>query len=94
VITACGDGMTFAYTTAYNATSSGYMVNGVDLSNIPSGCRNKTLSATFYDHSGTTVGSAVAARLAGSGTSQSIAVAPSSNAIEAGEVDGVSVVVS
>jgi hypothetical protein len=94
VIAACGSGMTFAYTTTFDAAGSGYTVSGIDLSNIPAGCRSKTLSATFLDDSGSPVGSAVGATLTAVGTTQSIAVSPGSNRIEAGRVSGVSVVVT
>jgi hypothetical protein len=92
VIAACGNGMGFAYTSGYYAESSGYVVNRIDLSNIPAGCRNKNLSVTFYDNSGATVGAAVDATLAATGTTQSIAVTPGSNTIDVREVRGVSVV--
>jgi hypothetical protein len=94
VIASCGSGMTFAYSTAFHAADSDYVVNGIELSNIPAGCQRKSLSASFYDSNGTTVGSAVGATLPASGTTQSIAISPSSNAIDAREVSGVSIVVS
>lgn len=94
VIASCGSGMTLAYTTAYSAAGSGYAVTGIELSNIPAGCHSKSLSATFQDSDGTAVGSAVDATLTAAGTTQSIAVVPSSNPIDAGRVSGVSVVVS
>ena len=94
VVASCGSGMTFAYSTAFHAADSDYVVNGIKLSNIPAGCQRKSLSASFYDSNGTTVGSPVGATLPASDTSQSIAISPSSNAIEAGEVSGVSIVVS
>lgn len=90
----CGNGMTLAYTTAFNPAGSGYAVSGIELSNIPAGCRSKNFSATFYDASGSAVGAAVGATLTASGATQHIAVDPDSNAIAAGEVSGVSVVVS
>jgi hypothetical protein len=94
VIASCGSGMTFAYRTALDVADSSYAVSGIELSNIPAGCRSKTLSATFYNGSGTPVGSAVSATLTEAGTTQSIAIAQGSNAIDAREVSGVSVVVS
>jgi len=93
VVASCGSGMRFAYTSAFSATDSGYVVSGIDISSIPAGCQNQTLSATFYDSSGATVGSAVATTLPASGTTQSITITPSSNTIDAGELSGVSVVV-
>lgn len=94
VVASCGSGMTFAYKTTFEAGNSSYAVSGIELSNIPAGCRSKSLSATFYDSSDTPVGSAVGATLTAAGTTQSIAVAPGSNEIDAREVSGVSVVVS
>jgi hypothetical protein len=94
VSASCGSGMTLAYTTVFNPAGSGYAVSGIELSNIPAGCRSKTFSATFYDRSGAAVGAAIAATLTGSGATQRIAVDPDSSAIVAGEVSGVSVVVS
>ena len=94
VSASCGSGMTLAYTTVFNPPGSSYAVSGIELSNIPAGCRSKSFSATFYDRSGTTVGAGIAATLTASGATQHIAVVPDSNAIAAGEVSGVSVVVS
>lgn len=93
VIASCGSGMTFAYTTAFDVTDSGYSVSGIELSYIPAGCRSKRLSATFYDSSGAPVGAAVGATLTAAGTTQSIAI-QASNEIDADRVDGVSIVVS
>lgn len=92
VTASCGDGMTIAYTTAFH--DAGYAVNALELSDIPAGCRSKSFSATFYDRSGVAVGAAVDATLTASGATQRVAVDASSNTIDAGEVSGVSVVVS
>ena len=86
--------MRFAYTSAFSSGNSGYVVEGIDLSDIPAGCHEKSLSATFYDSRGTTVGSDVRAVLTTSGTTQTIDIVPTSNAIDASRVSGVSVVVS
>lgn len=94
VIASCGSGMTLAYTTAPSAAGSGYAVTGLELANIPAGCQSKSLSATFQDSSGAAVGSSIDVTLTAVGTTQSIAVSPSSNTIDADRVDGVSVVVS
>jgi len=94
VIEACGSGMSVAYTSAYDGADSGYVVNGIDLSGIPAGCQNKSLSATFYDSSGRSVGFTVSAALPASGTTESIAITPNSNTIDAAQVSGISVVVS
>jgi hypothetical protein len=94
VIASCGSGLTFAYTTEFSTGSSGYTINNLNLSNIPAGCLSKSLSVTFYDSSNKTVGSAVSATLPASGTTQTISIAHSQNAIQASQVSGVSVVVS
>jgi hypothetical protein len=94
VVASCGTGMTFAYTTAYYSGVPGYAVNGVNLSNIPSGCLSKNLSVTFYNGSSNAVGSAITATLPASGTTQSISVTPSANTIDASAVTGVAVTVS
>jgi hypothetical protein len=86
--------MTFAYTTAFDPGSSAYAVNGLELTNIPAGCLRKSVSVTFLDSADNATGSAVDGILPASGTTQSISISPSSNPIAAGQVSGVSVVVS
>jgi hypothetical protein len=49
---------------------------------------------TFYNGSNNAVGTAVSSTLPASGTTQSIAITPSSNTIDASVVSGVAVVVS
>lgn len=93
-VASCGSGMTFAYTTAFYPGSSGYVVDGIDLSNIPSGCQGKSLSVTFYGSGTTPTGSPVDGRLPMTGTTERITVDPTANAIDAREISGVSVVVS
>jgi hypothetical protein len=94
VITSCGSGMTFSYTTVFDAAHSNYAVGGIELSHIPAGCQSHRLSATFYDSSGAPIGSAVDATLAATGTTQTIALTPGSNTIDVSNVSGISVVVS
>ena len=94
VVASCGTGMTFAYTTSFYSGVPGYAVNGVNLTNIPSGCLGKSLSVTFTNGSNNAVGSAVAATLPATGTTQSIAITPSANTIDASAVTGVAVTVS
>lgn len=94
VVAACGTGTTFAYTFEYYPGTASYDVDGIDLSHIPAGCLNKSLSATFYDSGDNAVGSEIRATLPTSGTTESISVTPSSNTIDAAQVSGVSVVVS
>ena len=93
VVASCGTGMNFAYeTTSYRG--AGYAIDRIDLSNIPAGCLNKNLYVAFYDSATNPVGSGVDAALPASGTSDTISVAPSSNAIDAERISAVSVVVS
>jgi hypothetical protein len=94
VVASCGDGMRFAYTTSFSPTVSGHVVDGIEVSDIPAGCLGENLSATFYDRNGSPVGAPVGATLTASGTTQSIAVAPRSDAIDASRISGVSVVLS
>lgn len=94
VITSCGSGMTVAYTTAFDVTDSGYAVSGIELSDIPAACQGQSLSLSFYDSSGAPIGSPVDATLNSVGTTQSIAIDPDSNNIDASNVSGISVVVS
>lgn len=91
-VASCGSGITLSYTTRFVASLSGYAVDGVDVSNIPAGCLGKKLSVTF-SNSQDADGSAISDTLPTSGTSQSIAVNPSSNTIAAGQISGVSLVV-
>ena len=86
--------MTFAYTTEFDPVISDYALDGIEVSNIPAGCLNKSLSVTFLDGTGSRTGSLVSAILPGSGTTKSISITPSSNTIEANEINGVSVVIS
>lgn len=94
VIASCGSGLTFAYTTTFVTGLAGYAVNGIDLTNIPSRCLGKSLSVTFYDSSDTLNGSAINAAVPASGTSERVPIAPSANTIDAGQISGVSVVIS
>jgi hypothetical protein len=94
IVGACGTGLTFSYTTTYDIGIAGYAVNGIELSDIPVGCLDKNLTATFYGSDADADGSAVSATLPSAGTTQTIPIDPSSNTIDAGRVNGVSVVVS
>jgi hypothetical protein len=94
IVGACGSGLTFGYTTTFDPGISGYAVNGIEVSNIPAGCLDKSLTATFYGSDANATGSAVSATLPTTGTTQTIPIDPSSNTIDAGQVSGVSVVVS
>jgi hypothetical protein len=94
LVASCGSGMRFAYTTSFSPAASEYVVDRIELSDIPAGCRSKSFSASFYDHTGASIGSPVDATLTGSGATQGIAVAASSDGIDASRIGGVSVVVS
>jgi hypothetical protein len=94
IVASCGSGLTLAYTTTFSSAVPGYAVNGINLTNIPSGCWNKNIAVTFTDSSNNPVGSEVTGTLPGSGTTSSISITPSSNEIDASKVTGVSVVVS
>jgi hypothetical protein len=94
VIASCGTGMTFSYTATSYGGKRSYALNGIDLTNIPAGCLNKNLSATFYDSSGNPVGEAIRDTLPASGTTQSMSINPSANTIDTTAVAGVSIIVS
>lgn len=94
VVASCDSGMKVAYTTAFDPTDSGYAISGIELSNIPADCQSQRFSATFYASNGAPIGSAVDATLTSAGTTQSIAIAPDSNNIDASDVSGITVVVS
>ena len=93
LVASCGGGITFSYSTSFDASVSGYVVTGMSVSNIPAGCLGKKLSATFTNGSQAPEGSEISDTLPTSGTSQSIPVDPGSNTIAAGEISGVSLVV-
>lgn len=94
MVASCGTGLTLAYTTTFDASISAYAVDGIHLSNIPAGCLDKSFSVSFYEGHDNVRGSAVLATLPSSGSTQSIAVDPGSNTIDAGRISGISVVVS
>lgn len=94
LMTSCGNGMTFAYSTAFDPEISADVVTGIDLSNVPAGCLDKTLSVNFTNSANEAVGSPISATLSASGTTQVIPVARSSNVIDARQIDSISVVVS
>ena len=91
VVASCGTGMTFAYTAEFDPDISGYAVDAVELSHIPAGCLNETVSMTFLGTDDNAAGPAVSVSLPASGTTERI---PIPDTIDAGQVHGVSVVVS
>lgn len=89
MVTSCGSGMKFAYTTSYQSGIGDYAIDRVTVSDIPPGCLNQTLALTFYDGHATAVGSTVTVTLPSSGTTDAIPIA---SAVEPSLVSGVSVV--
>lgn len=94
LVSSCGPGLSLEYTTVPFTAASGYAVNSIDLSDIPTGCQRERISVTFYTANNKAMGSPVSDTLPSSGTSQSIPIDPSTNRIEPDQVRGVSVVVS
>jgi hypothetical protein len=94
IVAACGSGLTLGYTTTFDMGISAYVVDRIELSNIPVGCLGKSLTATFYGSDANATGYAVSATFPTAGTIQTIPIDPSWNTIDAGQVSGVSVVVS
>jgi hypothetical protein len=94
VVAACGTGMTFAYTAEFDPDLSAFAVDGIELSNIPAGCLDRTLSVTFLENGGNAADPAVSVSLPASGTSERIPIAVRPDTIDAGRVSGVSVVVT
>jgi hypothetical protein len=94
VVASCGSGLTLAYGTTFDDAVGGYVVNGIKLSDIPVDCLSESLSATFEDAAHNAVGAEVDVTLPDSGATESIAVDPSSNRIDATRVSSASLVVS
>lgn len=94
IVASCGNGLTFAYTTTFDAGISGYLVDRINVTNIPASCLGKSLTATFYSDDGSASGSTISTTLPVSGTSESVPVDPDTNTIDARRVGGVSVVVA
>lgn len=93
IVGACGSGLRLGYSTVFDAAAPGYVVDRIELTNIPAGCLGKSLTATFYGADGTGR-SSVDDILPAAGTTQTIVVDPRSNRIDAGQVDGVSIVIT
>lgn len=93
VVAACGTGLIFTYTTAFDPGVSAYAVSGIDLSDIPPGCLSETVSVTFFGIDHSAAGPAVSASLPAVGTSERIAIPLGTGSIDADTVSGVSVVV-
>ncbi len=93
LVTACGTGMSMSYSTSFYGAVSGYAIDGIDLSDIPSACLGKNISVTFVDRADDAVGSPVTGTLPAAGTTDRIVIAPGANTVALDEVGGVSVVV-
>jgi len=95
VVSSCGTGMRFVYTTSYDSETRAYVIDAIVVSDIPATCLNRKLAVTFYDDAdGTAVGSPVTTILPSSGTTDVIPIDPRSNTVEAGLVSGVSVAIA
>jgi hypothetical protein len=91
VVSACGSGITAAYTTAYSATIPGYSVSQVNLASIPAGCLSKAYRIQLTGAAGAAVGSEMTGTLPASGTTANIST---SGNVDASLVTGISVVIS
>ncbi|MCU1387768.1 MAG: hypothetical protein JWL72_1106 [Ilumatobacteraceae bacterium] len=77
-VTSCDtDGVTLAYTTAYDATTGVYRVTTVTVSGLNVACNAKTLNVTLTDSSNAAIGTGSAT--IGS-TSQAVTMSPTANA--------------
>lgn len=66
VVASCdSDGVTIAYTTAYNPSTGKYATSGATVSGIATGCDGKTLSVTVSGAAGAALGSGTATVVAG-----------------------------
>jgi len=91
VIGSCDtDGVTLAYTNAYDATSGRYQTTGVTVNGIAAACAGKTMSLTLKDAAGASLGSGTVASISGTSAAVSLA-APGANAAT---VAGAAVVIS
>lgn len=71
------DGVTIAYTSAYDSTAGLYKVTSVTVSGINVACNAKTLNVTLTDASNASLGSGSATI---AGTSQAVTMSPTANA--------------
>jgi hypothetical protein len=85
VVASCDtDGVNTAYTTAYSASTPGYSVTAVSVTNINAACNGKTISVTVAKSDGTTPASGTGA--VASGAANNIAVSPAIPAANAAQV--------
>lgn len=91
VIASCDtDGVTLAYTNAYDTTLGRYQTTAVTVNGIAAACASKTLAITLKDSAGASLASGTVASI--SGTSASVTfTAPGANA---NAVTGAAVVIS
>lgn len=85
VIASCDtDGVNTAYGTAYSASTPGYNVTTVNVTNINAACNGKTISVTVAKSDGSTP--STGAGTVASGAANNIAISPAIPAANAGAV--------
>jgi hypothetical protein len=85
VVASCDtDGVNTAYTTAYSASTPGYNVTAVNVTNINAACNGKAISVTVAKSDGSTP--ATGTSTVASGAANNIAVSPAIPASNAGQV--------
>ena len=78
VVASCDtDGVTLAYTNAYDAVSGEYVVTDVTVSGINAACAGENMSVTLKDGTGASLGTGSATV---GGTSQAVTLAPTASA--------------
>ena len=78
VVASCDtDGVSIAYTNAYDATSGLYKVTSVTVSGIAATCSGQSMSVTLRDTANVSLGTGTAIV---AGTSQAVAIAPTASA--------------
>jgi hypothetical protein len=93
VVASCDtDGVTLAYTTAYDATAGTYKVTGVTISGINTACNTETMAVTLRDSTGASIGTGSAVvNVSAAPFAQTVTIAPTA---AAKSVVGASVVIS
>lgn len=81
VVASCDtDGVTLAFTNAYDATSGVYRTTGVNVTGINAACNTKAINLTLKDNAGASIGSGSGTVAAGAAT-VSISPTASANAV-------------
>jgi hypothetical protein len=82
VVASCDtDGVTLAYTTAYDATSGVYRVSAVTVSGINTACNTENMSVTLKDSTGASLGTGTAVvNVSVAPFSQTVTIAPTAAA--------------